>query len=228
MSLDVSSLGLILALSQMQQGQQQQTAQPDIASYLGGGLGGVNLLQNNSLQRFSSLYQPAQQPQPSLMDGFSQLLSFLLIFKLLQKFMNPANPVTPGIPGIPRDITQTNIYSANNIPVLGTGQQAAETAVINNNTDFHKYEIKFTGDFLTFDKFDPSKESAVFIALGQRNTGGYSINVKSVQEIDGKIVVRWSEKSPGAGDAVTQAITSPGSIFKFANPNKLPIEVIKE
>lgn len=51
-------------------------------------------------------------------------------------------------------------------------------------------------------------EVIVLIALGERNTGGYEINVKSVEDIEGKTSILVEEVKP-SGDMVTQVITYP-------------------
>ena len=56
---------------------------------------------------------------------------------------------------------------------------------------------------------DFSVESVVVLQLGQRNSGGYSIEPQEVTERDGTLRVVAPVKSPGRGTIVTMALTSP-------------------
>jgi len=50
--------------------------------------------------------------------------------------------------------------------------------------------------------------------LGRKLTGGYSIEIIEIVEIDDQVNVRVGEKNPKKGDIVTQAITHPYHIVK--------------
>jgi hypothetical protein len=52
-------------------------------------------------------------------------------------------------------------------------------------------------------------ESTVRLDLGQRNTGGWSIEPLSVSSDAGVLIVKTKIHSPAAGSMVTQALTSP-------------------
>lgn len=57
----------------------------------------------------------------------------------------------------------------------------------------------------------------ITIFSGQKNTGGHSIQVISVEENSGKTNILVEEKIPQAGDIVTQAITYPYITIKIIN-----------
>ena len=59
---------------------------------------------------------------------------------------------------------------------------------------------------------DEAKEMAVFIAIGERPTGGYKPAVISAQVIDHKMVVEYSDGKPSPDMFVTQVITHPWMI----------------
>lgn len=66
--------------------------------------------------------------------------------------------------------------------------------------------------------FEVSKNQyIVLISLGQRNTGGYGITVKLVEDIEGKTSVIVEETKPAPGSMVTQAITYPRVYIKIQN-----------
>jgi hypothetical protein len=55
----------------------------------------------------------------------------------------------------------------------------------------------------------------VSVNSGERNTGGYSIKVKTVENVGGVTRVTVEETAPGKDDMVTQALTYPSTIIKL-------------
>jgi len=72
-----------------------------------------------------------------------------------------------------------------------------------------------------------SKNQVVLLAMGQRNTGGYSIAIDKVVYGKSEIMVYYKTNGPKAGDRVTQALTAPYALLTIANKKDLPI-VFKE
>jgi hypothetical protein len=70
---------------------------------------------------------------------------------------------------------------------------------------------------------DFDKESVVFLFAGQRNTGGWSVAVKSVKIGRENAVVDATINGPPAGGFVTQAITSPFAVVALAKKNVVPV-----
>ena len=62
----------------------------------------------------------------------------------------------------------------------------------------------------------------ITVALGERNTGGYSINVTKVDIEGDNATIYVEEKKPYPGDTVTQAFTYPSVNIEF---NKMPINI---
>lgn len=54
----------------------------------------------------------------------------------------------------------------------------------------------------------------IFIASGEKPTGGFGIDVKYIEDNEGKTNILVEEKSPAPGDVVTQAVTYPFVIVK--------------
>lgn len=73
---------------------------------------------------------------------------------------------------------------------------------------------------------DVNHNKYVFIALGARSTGGYSVIIKSVIERQGIVTVVYSEQRPEKGAMVTQAFTYPWIVIKI--DTELPIHAIFE
>lgn len=71
---------------------------------------------------------------------------------------------------------------------------------------------------------DFAKESAVFLMLGIRSSGGHGIEPVAA-EIDGSTaVVRARRISPAKGDMTTQAITAPYLVIAVAKPQLTAVE----
>ena len=56
---------------------------------------------------------------------------------------------------------------------------------------------------------DFKKEMVLAVFIGEKRTGGYSVEIKSAVEENGKLVVTVSETAPKPDAIVTQALTSP-------------------
>lgn len=59
-----------------------------------------------------------------------------------------------------------------------------------------------------------SGEIYIAVFMGEKLSGGYSIEVVSVEDSDGKTVVEVKEKAPQQGDMVTEVLTYPFVIIK--------------
>jgi hypothetical protein len=62
---------------------------------------------------------------------------------------------------------------------------------------------------LKVESIDWKKQMVVVISGGQQRTGGYSVEVKSLEFKDGELIVHWKLNSPAPGSIVTQVITTP-------------------
>ena len=69
-------------------------------------------------------------------------------------------------------------------------------------------------------------DSANFILLnmGEKTTGGYSIEIVSVEERIDKIVVTVKENAPKSGENVTDVITNPYSVVKLNSKKIIEIK----
>jgi hypothetical protein len=71
--------------------------------------------------------------------------------------------------------------------------------------------------------FVPAQQAAVAIFLGQRGTGGYGVNIVSMESRQGRFVIVVDETTPG-DRIVTQALTTPWLVLLLDRP-KEPIEI---
>ena len=70
---------------------------------------------------------------------------------------------------------------------------------------------------------DITTSNFILLNMGEKTTGGYSIEVVKVEELPDKIVVTVKENKPATGDNVTDAITNPYAVVKINS--KKPIEI---
>lgn len=63
----------------------------------------------------------------------------------------------------------------------------------------------------------------ILLNMGEKPTGGYSIEVVKVEELPDKVVVTVRENSPKPGEMATTAITNPYAAVKINS--KKPIEI---
>lgn len=70
---------------------------------------------------------------------------------------------------------------------------------------------------------DINTSNFILLNMGEKTTGGYSIEVVNVEELSDKIIVTVKENTPKSGENVTDAITNPYTVVKINS--KKPIEI---
>ncbi|NBL64196.1 protease complex subunit PrcB family protein [Flavobacterium sp. NST-5] len=95
------------------------------------------------------------------------------------------------------------------------GLEQKSFEVINNSTDFTELlqKINLDGNL----EVDFKKEQVVALFLGQKNTGGHSINIKSVEEKNEILLITVEKILPKDGEIVTMALTNPYVIAKISS-----------
>lgn len=71
------------------------------------------------------------------------------------------------------------------------------------------------------------ENQVILLTLGQKNTGGYSIEVDRLVHTSREIMVYYKTSGPKQGERVTQALTAPYVLFAIDNKKDLPV-VFKE
>lgn len=77
--------------------------------------------------------------------------------------------------------------------------------VVNSREEF--LALGFTRKDIDF-----SDTTILFVSFGEKNTGGYTIEIESIVDVGGRIHVQVVRMSPGPGCMVTQAFTHPFSL----------------
>lgn len=67
---------------------------------------------------------------------------------------------------------------------------------------------------------DFDKYMVIGVFLGEKNTGGYAIEVEKIVEEGEKIIVHLKETTPGKDDMVIQVLTQPYQIIKIEKTTK--------
>ena len=79
-------------------------------------------------------------------------------------------------------------------------------------------------EYANFLKVDFKKKNVLVLFQGQKNSGGYAIDIASVSNNDNTIVVKKSEIGPKKGEIATTVRTTPYCIALIPKGNKLIIE----
>jgi len=74
---------------------------------------------------------------------------------------------------------------------------------------------------------DFRRREAVLLATGPRSSTGYAVEVESVQEQRGRIVIHARERTPSLGDPVAARLTYPYRLITLPRRDK-PVEIIWE
>lgn len=80
--------------------------------------------------------------------------------------------------------------------------QSKKEIIINNQEEFNEY-------FSSKEKIDFNKNSLIVFLGGQRNTGGYSVEIQRIIKTQKNLELIIKERVPGENCAVTQAISYP-------------------
>lgn len=56
---------------------------------------------------------------------------------------------------------------------------------------------------------DPARDLGVVVLMGEKRTGGYAVEIVSVEPRDGSLLVTYRESAPAPDMMVTQALTAP-------------------
>ena len=76
-------------------------------------------------------------------------------------------------------------------------------------------------------EIDFEKESVLFVTLGQKHSGGYSVEITALREANGKIEILVKTRAPKPGGLQLQAITAPfhiAAVPKLTGPAKFKLD----
>lgn len=108
-----------------------------------------------------------------------------------------------------------------------TAMRDAKQEVVKEATRWKAIWLEHAGkSTVPLPEVDFSKELVIVTAMGQRPTGGYSIQIAKVETAAGKVKVYVQRKSPAKGSMTIQVLTAP---FEFVAIPKtdLPVEFLE-
>ena len=90
--------------------------------------------------------------------------------------------------------------------------------------DVNSYDTKYMDRGYYFEELD-NGNYLITIAMGERSTGGYSINITNVVIKDNNILIYVKEREPEQGSTVTMAFTYPiAKIELYFKPDNIEVE----
>lgn len=120
------------------------------------------------------------------------------------------------------DTTYTIIFKSE----MGGSEKAGHLLIQDNETYIQFIEsLKLDeSQYANFLKVDFKKKNILVLYQGQKNSGGYAIDIESVSNNDNTIVVKKSEIGPKKGEMATTVMTAPYCVALIPKGNKLIIE----
>lgn len=94
---------------------------------------------------------------------------------------------------------------------------AKEPDIVN---DFFAKVNSASGSHFAVPKVDYSKEMLMILCMGQKNSGGYQIAIKNIEENTLSWVVTVQEMEPAPGDMALTMITKPFYVAKLKTTHK--------
>jgi len=71
---------------------------------------------------------------------------------------------------------------------------------------------------------DINNSNYVILNMGQKNTGGYSIDVEKVEETDSNIIITVKENNPAPDAMLMQVITYPYTVIKVNSKKEIIVK----
>jgi hypothetical protein len=75
-----------------------------------------------------------------------------------------------------------------------------------------KEATAFFAKAFKMDAIDWNKQMVLLVEAGQKNTGGYNVEITGLEIKDKVLTVKWKVNAPKPGSPVTQAITHPATM----------------
>jgi hypothetical protein len=106
-----------------------------------------------------------------------------------------------------------------------SGIQEPKQEVIRDKTTWERTWTKHSASSKSAGKMpeiDFSKEMVIFVSLGRKNSGGYSIQVTKAEPMGDKLQITVSRTAPPAGAMTIQALTAPFQIVAVPKSDLSP------
>lgn len=103
-------------------------------------------------------------------------------------------------------------------------------AILDNNTDFAEAISNLPieeNDYESLLNINFKQHNVLILHLGQKNTGGYSIEIKNIKNVNDKVTVNYKVNKPKPGEMVTMALTNPFTVVLIPKAKETEIEESK-
>ena len=106
------------------------------------------------------------------------------------------------------------------------GKDTFDYLVAENAIDLNEElaRLGLTSQLPEIHKINFDEKAVLFLYLGQKNTGGYSITVDKVEKIKEEIVIYSKQIGPKSGENVTMALTNPFCIAIIPKAKKYSVK----
>ncbi|MCJ8313577.1 MAG: protease complex subunit PrcB family protein [Saccharospirillaceae bacterium] len=116
-------------------------------------------------------------------------------------------------------VTYTVIHSANS---KTNGELGSKTfKVLKSQAEYFDELANYSTDATKTIDFDHAQ--VILLDIGQRNSGGYSVEISDINEFDDYIKVEVNIQSPGNGCITTQALTNPYKFIELQGTKEITI-----
>lgn len=114
------------------------------------------------------------------------------------------------------------------IVINGTfsGVEDKREMILNTNEEYQKIMSEVYKNLDQMPRIpvvDFTKYTLVAVFIGSRNTGGYMVDIDSINDGSKLITVNVTESTPGKNCSVTEALTRPYTIVKIPKTDKKPV-----
>lgn len=105
-----------------------------------------------------------------------------------------------------------------------SGVAVSDRMIVRDETSWSKYWLNIVGSNSPVPPaplVDFSRETIVVAAMGQRNSGGYSVSIESAGVAGDTVILVVTERSPGRTCGTTAALTQPLALARVGRPNAI-------
>lgn len=91
------------------------------------------------------------------------------------------------------------------------GKDTFDYLVVENSMDLNQElgQLGLSTELPELNPFNFDDKAVLFLYLGQKNTGGYTITVEKVEKTNEEVVIYSKQIGPKSGENVTMALTNP-------------------
>lgn len=112
-----------------------------------------------------------------------------------------------------------------------SGVEAKKELILNNNDEYQKLMSEVYNNLDQMPRIpvvDFTKYTLIAVFIGPRNTGGYMVNIDSINDGNKSVSVSVVEETPGKNCNTMQIVTRPYTIVKIPKTDKKAVFTYKQ